>query len=1059
MSLNAFERQIMGGGIPFAEASNFFYKVKTAGWTDPPDEEGLLEGQFAAPVEQVVAKLTEVIAAKFRLAVAYQIYAQTMRGLARQSVADDFLEHACQEQEAAEAYLKRAAVLGGGPVHVPEIETPPASSQPIDILMRMARAEQEGIAAQRELRDLVGQDNPLCHQIEDFMVVDQYHLDELWQLLPQDAHPSSPIVPGEGGEGLPAEGGEGGEGGELIPAGEEDVPTEELPPEATGAEGAPPVEGEELPPEEGLPPEGEEEAVAGEELPPEEAVVEEEPAPPTVKSDKKKTASVSLAKLKEVAHSAGEAASKKAKGGWDAWNGVDPRSFINKDSITPGRLAAAGAAGWGLRGALAGGLSKATTSEQDLKKEYGSANRLERAAIRHPELAGALKYGPIGAGLGAGIGFAAQKKPVHAAASIAAPFLAKHVAGGMLDSHLKDKERAALQAAREESKEGSVSSALKSGLKAVGKGAKRYGELVSGSKATKLMRKSVTHTRKAHQVAEMGLKDAKHFGGKGHIPKEVGEQFARKFKRHTFAARELGGRAKSEFRKSDVVRGATGAAVLGTLAKSNHSQGKRLEEGRIKDKLQKEKNKHAAAKTDAELKETGRERAVTNVAAEGHRDRLRRGERYGSTAGSALGAIGGAAAGRTPITRAAGGALGYLVGGKIGKTVGEEVDIHKNASARFRMALSKLGYAVGQDVEDPGAATTPEGQLAPPETPPAAGQEPQPMMANPPGFQRFNPVNYLEAEATGRAAQEQGESAFYRNKAQAAETQVQSMGQMVQTIQQQLDQLTQQAASSGSMVMQANQEAAAAHDSALQQATLAARMRMGMQALRAQMMEIASQDPEQLSAAAGGPTPTEVGQQMGQGEQQGQAQDAGQQQTPDPSAQAEPGAQPGTPGAAPAEGSQPGTPPPGAGAPGQPAAETQPSSSESVQSPDQSAEMQQKVSSMRETLRSAAPYVGVGAAAGAFDGVRQGGRVDAIQQKVDELKGQQDGGFAKALQLAHTQMNLAQAEDAKRRPVIAGLKGGLRGAGMGAAAAGVVQGGKSALSQAGKNIKEWRSLA
>ena len=113
---------------------------------------------------------------------------------------------------------------------------------------------------------------------------------------------------------------------------------------------------------------------------------------------------------------------------------------------------------------------------------------------------------------------------------------------------------------------------------------------------------------------------------------------------------------------------------------------------------------------------------------------------------------------------------------------------------------------------------------------------------------------------------------------------------------------------------------------------------------------------------------------------------------------------------------------------------------------------------MRETLRAAAPYMGTGTVLGAANGVMEGHRVDAIRQKVDELKGQQDGGFTKALELAHTQMRLAGAEDARRRPVVAGLKGGLRGAGLGAVTHGLVSGGRAALSQAGKNINEYRSL-
>lgn len=196
-------------GIPQHVAADYFLHIKKAGWADAPDETGVLEGQFAAPVEQVIASISEVAAAKFKLMVAYHIYAESMRGLAQHPIGEVFHEHAEMERAAAEAYLKRAAVLGSGPVHLPEIETPPASSDPIGIIMVLARAEQEAIAAQTELRQMVGELNPLGFQIEQFMIEDQHHLDELWQMLPQDLAHSPVIEQGPAsGEALPSEGAE-----------------------------------------------------------------------------------------------------------------------------------------------------------------------------------------------------------------------------------------------------------------------------------------------------------------------------------------------------------------------------------------------------------------------------------------------------------------------------------------------------------------------------------------------------------------------------------------------------------------------------------------------------------------------------------------------------------------------------------------------------------------------------------------------------------------------------------------------------------------------------------
>lgn len=84
--------------------------------------------------------------------------------------------------------------------------------------------------------------------------------------------------------------------------------------------------------------------------------------------------------------------------------------------------------------------------------------------------------------------------------------------------------------------------------------------------------------------------------------------------------------------------------------------------------------------SDGELKEKGRERAVTNLAAEAWREKGRRGERLLGTAGALGGLAAGASVGKGRTGKAIGAGLGYLAGGKLGKTVGEEVDIHKNAA-------------------------------------------------------------------------------------------------------------------------------------------------------------------------------------------------------------------------------------------------------------------------------------------------------------------------------------------------------------------------------------------
>ena len=190
--MNIFEKGL-STDIPLAEAADFFIRVKTAGWDEMPDETGGLEGVFLTPVEQVVHKLTSVITAKFRKMVAYDMYSESVKGLAHGAIERVFQSAAWDERQAAKYYVERSAVLGG-PVHMESIEPPPASTNPVGIVKTMIRAEQEGIAAQRELRRMVGDENPMRVTIDSHLVKDQHHLDELWKLLPEASSLTTPVL-------------------------------------------------------------------------------------------------------------------------------------------------------------------------------------------------------------------------------------------------------------------------------------------------------------------------------------------------------------------------------------------------------------------------------------------------------------------------------------------------------------------------------------------------------------------------------------------------------------------------------------------------------------------------------------------------------------------------------------------------------------------------------------------------------------------------------------------------------------------------------------------------
>jgi bacterioferritin (cytochrome b1) len=167
--------------IPLAEAATYFLRLKTAA-VDPPDETGQLEGEFAAPVEQVLKLMTEMVENELKTMYAYKAYGNSLRDLSHFAIADEFEEHAQDELEHTDFLLRRMAVIGG-PVELADIPAPPATTDPNAIVETMVRMEQEGIERWRALLAMLG-DNPSKYKVEEFLGRELEHLDELWQLRP-----------------------------------------------------------------------------------------------------------------------------------------------------------------------------------------------------------------------------------------------------------------------------------------------------------------------------------------------------------------------------------------------------------------------------------------------------------------------------------------------------------------------------------------------------------------------------------------------------------------------------------------------------------------------------------------------------------------------------------------------------------------------------------------------------------------------------------------------------------------------------------------------------------
>ncbi len=290
---------------------------------------------------------------------------------------------------------------------------------------------------------------------------------------------------------------------------------------------------------------------------------------------------------------------------------------------------------------------------------------------------------------------------------------------------------------------------------------------------------------------------------------------------------------------------------------------------------------------------------------------------------------------------------------------------------------------------------------------PTMGMGQEAPMASPGTGQQTEPTNYLAAEMKGREAQEQNESAYYRGQVQEAQQKAQAGQAQHQELEGQLEQLQMESQENGTMVQESQAQAVAAQDEALRQTQAAANMRMGMQQFRAQLMELASQDPAaQAAQTIQGPAG-----QPGMGAEQGAVPGAemGAEPPPQEGAAGQAPDQPMTPGAAPPNGgSVPG---------GLPAEQAQNPGGVDPMTMQPNAAAGVKAAAVMDKMKAALPGALAGGALGAGYHQSLKGQAPALRDRVQTLEGEQEGGgFMKAMQLAKEKAQLAQAERAEQYP-------------------------------------------
>ena len=153
-------------------------------------EMGAVTSGYTADRETVIRILNEVLATEIVCVLRYKRHYYMATGIHAQAVAEEFLEHAKEEQEHADVAAERITQLGGEPNFNPEGLATRSHSQYVEgtTLLDMVRedliAERIAVDSYREIIRYLGDDDVTTRKaMEKIMGKEEEHADDMKKLL------------------------------------------------------------------------------------------------------------------------------------------------------------------------------------------------------------------------------------------------------------------------------------------------------------------------------------------------------------------------------------------------------------------------------------------------------------------------------------------------------------------------------------------------------------------------------------------------------------------------------------------------------------------------------------------------------------------------------------------------------------------------------------------------------------------------------------------------------------------------------------------------------------
>lgn len=153
-------------------------------------EDGPVTESYTSDRETVLRLLNEGLATEIVCVLRYKRHYHTASGIHAAAVAEEFLEHATEEQAHADRIAERIVQLGGAPDLDPEGLTTRSHSEYVegedlvDMLREDLVAERIAVESYTEMIRYVGEGDPTTRRmLEDILANEEEHADELRTLL------------------------------------------------------------------------------------------------------------------------------------------------------------------------------------------------------------------------------------------------------------------------------------------------------------------------------------------------------------------------------------------------------------------------------------------------------------------------------------------------------------------------------------------------------------------------------------------------------------------------------------------------------------------------------------------------------------------------------------------------------------------------------------------------------------------------------------------------------------------------------------------------------------